>query len=208
MKTILKKIWEIVSQIFLEQNGESRNRTQNIQTEHYQNEIQNIFLDDIYIEASYANIHSLLEGYKYRSEKDRWDKFAQILSWSALFKVLSENKNKVCITPVPMHWSRYMIRSFDHILYLVKWVSQITGIPYSLLLQTSFTFRQSKLNKIKRIENRNNKFTLIKWKSLPDEIILIDDVISTGSTANACAKVLKEAGVKKVYGLFLASNQD
>ncbi len=208
MKIILKKLSEIVSQIFLEQNGESRNWIQNLQTAHYQGEIQNIFLDDIYIETSYANIHSLLEGYKYRSEKDNWDKFAQILSWSALFKVLSENKNKVYITPVPMHWSRYMIRSFDHILYLVKRVSQLTGIPYVRLMQTSFSFRQSKLNKTKRMKNRDNKFSLKKWIILPDEIILIDDVISTGSTANACAKVLKEAGVKKVYGLFLASNQD
>ncbi len=101
-----------------------------------------------------------------------------------------------------------MIRSFDHILYLVKRVSQLTGIPYVRLMQTSFSFRQSKLNKTKRMKNRDNKFSLKKWIILPDEIILIDDVISTGSTANACAKVLKEAGVKKVYGLFLASNQD
>ena len=41
---------------------------------------------------------------------------------------------------------------------------------------------------------------------LPEEVILIDDVISTGSTAHECAKILKENGVKRVVGIFLASS--
>ena len=90
-----------------------------------------------------------------------------------------------------MHWSRYCIRGFDHIDVLLKNVSLNTGIPYISPLSTRFSFRQSKLSREKRLENRKNHFTIGSSVTIPETIILFDDVISSGATAHECARVLK-----------------
>jgi predicted amidophosphoribosyltransferase len=74
-------------------------------------------------------------------------------------------------------------------------------------IRVQWTRRQSKLSKVKRMKNREHAFALRSGVLVPKTVILIDDIISTGSTANACAKILKTAGVEKVYGVFIASNQ-
>lgn len=112
------------------------------------------------------------------------------------------------ITSVPMHWSRYLLRGFDHVAYLAKRVAKEQKIPIKKLLRARYSKRQSKLHKKERIKNREHAFILAhKMEKIPETVILLDDVISTGSTANACAKILKSVGVKYVYGFFLASNQ-
>lgn len=108
-----------------------------------------------------------------------------------------------------MHWSRYTIRWFDHMDYLIKNLIQTTHVPYIKPFATTFSHRQSKLSREKRLENRKNQFT-IKNKNvlLPKRIFLIDDVISTGATAHECAKILKEHGVEEVIWIFLTSSAE
>ena len=121
-----------------------------------------------------------------------------------LYSIYSEENSS--LVPIPMHWSRYILRGFDHTGYIAKYVSEETGIPYKKLLSTKWTRPQSKLTREKRLENKKNTFRMRDHAVLPDTVILLDDVISTGSTANEAAKILKEAGVKRVIGIFLASN--
>lgn len=107
-----------------------------------------------------------------------------------------------------MHWSRYLIRGFDHVAILGEQLAKHEHIPFQKLLRAKYTKRQSKLQKSERVRNREHAFVLApNTKKIPETVILIDDVISTGSTANACARILKKAGVKYVYSFFLASNQ-
>ena len=82
--------------------------------------------------------------------------------------------------------------------YLTRRLSEQVGIKYLETLTTRYSQRQSKLSRKKRLVNRRNHFTIVNSLSLPEEIILVDDVISTGSTAHECAKALKEHGVKRV----------
>jgi ComF family protein len=113
----------------------------------------------------------------------------------------------IALVSVPMHWSRYMIRGFNHIDLLTFWLSRRTWVAKIKPIRAHWTRRQSKLTKVKRLKNREHAFSLRPGILLPKTVILIDDIISTGSTANACAKILKSAGVEKVYGVFIASNQ-
>jgi predicted amidophosphoribosyltransferase len=83
----------------------------------------------------------------------------------------------------------------------------VNDIEYSPLLATIWTRRQSQLSKKQRQKNREWVFALRKKSSIPSKVILIDDIISTGSTANSAAQVLKKAWVKEVIGFFIASNQ-
>lgn len=78
-----------------------------------------------------------------------------------------------------MHWSRYMTRGYDHIYLLSKILSKHTKIPTNSLLKTKFGYHQSRLAKRERIKNRENAFFLKEGKTLPEVVILLDDVIST-----------------------------
>jgi ComF family protein len=113
----------------------------------------------------------------------------------------------IALVSVPMHWSRYMIRGFNHIDLLTSWLSRKLWMKKIKPIRAYWTRRQSKLSKVKRMKNREHAFAMRSGVPLPKIVILIDDIISTGSTANACAKILKTAGVERVYGVFIASNQ-
>lgn len=175
-------------------------------TEHYKKEINNFQLDGVYIGAHYTDVRDSIEAYKYRSDRQYAWGYVDILA-KVVEKYVENNNNDPLMVAVPMHWSRYMIRWFNHIDFLVTRLSDKLSIPYEKPLQANFTHRQSKLSKVKRMQNRDHAFKIKNWKSLPETVILVDDIISTGSTVNACAKILKESGVKKVYWVFIASNQ-
>jgi competence protein ComFC len=207
---MLKNFLNIILSIFFDISIDSRWKNifhfQNL-THHFRLEIKELYLDEIYIWAKYEQISTDLESYKYRSNRSHASTYVDILS-----KVVEESKiiqtNKVIgMVPIPMHWSRYFIRGFNHIDRIWLNLSKKINIPYFPVIGTSYSKRQSKLSKKQRLINRKNSFFYKKKIILPESIILIDDIISTGSTANACAKLLKENGVKKVFGVFIASNQ-
>lgn len=176
-------------------------------TQHYKNELHTMYIDEVYVVLPYRAIESRLESYKYRSERSYDYLFAsyfEILIGSIIERQ-SWSPVPVCI-PVPMHWSRYFFRGFDHMERIVSKVAQKMDYPYISPLSTWFSFRQSQLSKKKRLENRKNHFTMKNHVHLRETIFLFDDVISTWATANECAKILKQHGAKRVIGLFLASN--
>ncbi len=175
-------------------------------TDHYRQELDDINLDGVYIASHYKDISYTIEAYKYRSDRQHVWEYVDILA-----KVVEQydllSHDDVALVSVPMHWSRYIIRGFDHIDLLVSWLSRRLWVSRIQSIRAYWTRRQSKLTKIKRLKNREHAFALRSWVILPKTVILIDDIISTGSTANTCAKILKTAGVERVYGVFIASNQ-
>lgn len=123
------------------------------------------------------------------------------------------------LTFVPMHWLRQARRGYNQAELLAKEVSKNTNIPVLNLLQKiRSTKRQVELTGKERRENLKIVFKVIKsqshsfarkfskenYKVIGKKIIIIDDVTTTGSTLNECAKVLIEAGAKEVWGLVVA----
>ncbi len=175
-------------------------------TEHYKQEMAESALDGVYIAAHYKDISYTIEAYKYRSDRQHvWEYVDLLLRVIKQYILLSQDD--IALVSVPMHWSRYMIRGFNHIDLLTSWLSEKIGVNKIKPIRAYWTRRQSKLSKVKRLKNREHAFALKSGVVLPKTVILIDDIISTGSTANACAKILKVAGVERVYGVFIASNQ-
>ena len=68
------------------------------------------------------------------------------------------------------------------------------------------TSQQAKLNKEARHQNLSEAFEVVgNLKQLSETVcFLVDDVCTTGATLDSCARVLKEAGIQKVYGLVVA----
>lgn len=172
---------------------------------HYNSALSPCFLDDIWISSHYQSVKDIIEAYKYKSIRWHAPLFAQMIS-SAIQK-MSLHTDTV-IVPVPMHWSRYFIRWYNHISLLVKHLAKQSSIPSLPLLKTLWSRRQSQLSRIWRLKNKSS---IYYWNShistIPESVLLIDDVITTGTTLNECAKILKKQGVKYVSACVLASNQ-
>lgn len=114
------------------------------------------------------------------------------------------------LTPIPIYWYRQNLRGFNQSFELGKIVSQAMNWEFApdLLVKSKSTFSQTELSRNARRKNLIGSFSLKPvHKSLVlnfDSVFLFDDVFTTGSTLFEAAKVLKRAGVRKVWGLTVA----
>ena len=107
-----------------------------------------------------------------------------------------------CIVPVPLHPSRKRQRGFNQSELLAKALEQELQIPVRLLLKKhKRTKDQKSLSKNQRKKNVADAFTVdeeVLGEKVPESVLLLDDVMTTGSTLTACAKVLKAKGIRRV----------
>jgi competence protein ComFC len=110
------------------------------------------------------------------------------------------------IVPVPLHWWRKWRRGFNQSELLAKALSKRTGVPvFAALRRTRPTAVQAGLSNTARRRNVTGAFSSRRARSLKGKhVLLIDDVMTTGSTASACAIALKRAGAVRVALLTLA----
>jgi competence protein ComFC len=171
------------------------------------------FLDQLLIFSLYSDplIKRAIYLLKYSSVYLLGRDFAQFLA-----KIIQENFTSSCLSksliiPVPMHFKKQRKRGFNQTEIIGKYLSLITGIPLvnDLLEKNKNTLPQMKFrNKEERIANLQNVFSvnkkIINPKILKKRIIIIDDVVTTGTTLSNCALILKKAGFQKITGLALA----
>jgi ComF family protein len=105
------------------------------------------------------------------------------------------------IVPVPLHPTRQRERGFNQASLLAELLSPEISVPSKLLLErTRYTTTQTALDRAERMENLHNAFRLRKTANVRDlHVLLIDDVLTTGSTLSECARVLKRAGAISVH---------
>jgi len=111
------------------------------------------------------------------------------------------------VVPVPLHSSRLRKRTYNQAALLAKGLGRRIGIPYmnDVLARDRDTSTQTELNAREREDNVAGAFTVKKdaWVK-GRRILLVDDVMTTGATINACSHVLKTAGVVDVQALTVA----
>src|SRR6476620_472410 len=105
------------------------------------------------------------------------------------------------IVPVPLHPARQRERGFNQAGLLGKLLSAQTSIPAKPMLERiRYTTTQTALDRSERMENLHNAFRLRKNADVRDlRVLLVDDVLTTGSTLNECARILKRAGAFSVH---------
>lgn len=113
------------------------------------------------------------------------------------------------IAPVPLHKLRLIKRKYNQAALLANHLAKLSGkeIINDLLVRNSNTKAQAGLNKKLRSKNISGVFTLNKKyqnKILGKNILLIDDVITTGATINGCSRALLKERAAKIYVLTLA----
>ncbi len=105
------------------------------------------------------------------------------------------------ISPVPLHALRFRERGYNQAGLMAQEIGKLGAIPVdpTLLKRIRYTNQQAKFNKEERADNVRDAFALRKNVSVDDKsIALVDDVLTTGSTMNECAKILKKHGAKEV----------
>jgi ComF family protein len=111
------------------------------------------------------------------------------------------------VMPVPLHPRRLRSRGFNQSLLLARCVASKTGaeLDFLSLRRTRFTKPQTALSSEERKKNVRKAFEVVKPEAVRKRtILLVDDVATTGSTLNECAKALKRAGADGVLCLVLA----
>lgn len=110
------------------------------------------------------------------------------------------------IVPMPLHWRKRWQRSFNQSELLSREIGRRSNIPVKNdLRRVRFTAAQAGLTNAKRRLNVSGVFRSKKKNSLAGKrVLLVDDVMTTGASAAACARALKLAGAKHVTLLTLA----
>ena len=104
------------------------------------------------------------------------------------------------LVPVPLHDTRLGRRGYDQALELAAPLAQRLRIPLlaDALRRTRATSPQSELDAAARQRNLRRAFTVHADAALPDHVVLVDDVMTTGATLEAAARALRRAGVSRV----------
>ncbi|OGZ66411.1 MAG: hypothetical protein A3C50_02595 [Candidatus Staskawiczbacteria bacterium RIFCSPHIGHO2_02_FULL_43_16] len=111
------------------------------------------------------------------------------------------------IIPVPLHKNKQKERGYNQSELLGQKIGQVLNVPLisGNLVKIKKTNDQLKLNAKEREENLRGAFNIKNPAQIQGKkIFLIDDVYTTGSTMAECARVLKEAGAKQVWGIVIA----
>lgn len=115
------------------------------------------------------------------------------------------------IIPVPLYKKKEVTRGYNQAKVFGKALSHVTGIPLEdkLIIRRKSTVPQKELSDEMRRINLEKAFAVEKQKAIGyTSVLLVDDIYTTGSTLDACAKVLKASGIKKVYCMCVSIGRD
>lgn len=136
--------------------------------------------------------------------------YAPLLA-QGFINLLKPRKNNLpeCIIPVPLHNQRLQERGFNQAIELARIISKQLNIPldYSLCQRNKATPFQSGLSAKQRKQNLKNAFSVTKSHSYK-HVAIFDDVVTTGTTVNEFARVLKQSGVEIIEVWAIARTAD
>ena len=158
--------------------------------------------DAAYCFGSYEGVlRQLIHIFKYGCVKTLARPLADLLA-----RALPLDERFDAVVPVPLHWRRRWSRGFNQSALLARALARRSGIPMiQALLRTRSTAVQAGLSNSSRRQNVVAAFSVRRAGALAGRrILLIDDVLTTGATAAACAVALKRAGAARVAVLTVA----
>ena len=180
------------------------------------------YLTSVYVTAHYEGVlKKLIKTYKYKSVKDIGELIATLIWYSTALPKVD------LITYVPINKKKLSKRGFNQTEIVAKELSLLMKVPCIPLLskvgkykdQASMESKEDRLNNLKGsfiispyfekyLEDNNkekhNDIKNIYTKKKITSVLLIDDVITTGTTLNEAARVIKKYGIEKVYGYAIA----
>ena len=144
-------------------------------------------------------MQNLIHSFKYRGKYEigmmLGEMFAADLKSSAYFKNINT------IIPVPLHWTKLKTRGFNQSEVIARGMAKQMNaqIENDVLIRRFATDTQTKKSRLKRVENVQGKFGIQNPEKIAGKhVLLIDDIITTGSTIEECANILLSVDETKV----------
>lgn len=135
---------------------------------------------------------------KYHNKREYLDFYARAAALR--FKKQFRQAGIQVIVPVPVHASRLKARGFNQAAVLAEKLSAELGIPWEeLLIRVKKTDPQKSLGSAERLKNLRGAFEAEQEAGKWERVLLVDDIYTTGSTAEICSRALLKTGVKQVF---------
>lgn len=140
----------------------------------------------------------IIHNLKYRNRPDVGEYLGRICALDYADSTFFENID--CLIPVPLHEIKKRKRGYNQSFHIAKGISQVTNIPVidDVLIRRVYNESQTKKNRAERFANVENDYAVVNHSLIADKhCLLIDDVLTTGATIDACAaKLLAVSGTK------------
>jgi ComF family protein len=152
--------------------------------------------DTVYTFGSYEDtLRELIHLFKYGSVRPLAKPLAALCARAIPFEHAFD-----VVAPMPLHWRKRWTRGYNQSELLAREIGRRRDVPVkNLVRRVKSTAAQAGLSNSKRRLNVQGAFALRKGVNVKGlRILLVDDVLTTGATASACARVLKRAGAKHV----------
>lgn len=150
-----------------------------------------------------ADIKTLIYKFKYSSHTY----LATTLGLIMAHKLKEEGIEADIIIPVPLHKNREKERGFNQATLIGKYISKEVNIPLDtdILIRTKNTEVMHNLTRRERLENVKEAFKVSNKRVIRNkDILLVDDIFTTGATVDACSKELVDSGARSVTVLTFA----
>lgn len=145
-----------------------------------------------------GTIREMILGLKYSGRTDYLPFFARSMVWMLAHRdMLSFDM----VVPVPSTFKQFKRRGYNPPGLLVHEIARMLGVPeeHHILVARPGAGQKGK-GRAERLESRKQAFFVRPgWMLEGEDVLLVDDVVTTGATVQACAELLKGAGAGKVY---------
>lgn len=153
-------------------------------------------------------IKRAIKDYKYYNKSSYYRSLATVIN-RTLENMTNELKFDIIIG-VPLHNKKLIQRGYNQSELIANHLSKLTGVLHksNLIKRIRYTNSQSFLNKAERYVNIKDAFSITNSEEIEGKnILLVDDILTTGNTLNECSKTLKEFGANKVYAVVVATGK-
>lgn len=146
------------------------------------------------------NLQKLIRGLKYHKQKELAYYLAKFMF--EYFSKLNLNE-QFQVIPVPLHKNRIKKRKYNHMELVAEEFCRLSGFTpnFELIKRIKDTKPQYKLTKKERMQNLAGAFEVDKSKLLPLNILIIDDICTTGSTFEEMISALQKEGINNIVCL-------
>jgi ComF family protein len=121
------------------------------------------------------------------------------------FRALVAVSGPAVLTPVPVHLERRRSRGYNQAALIARELAAAVGLPVDeLLVRSRSTAKMHRLDRAGRLRNLRGAIGLAPGGHVPEVVIVVDDIITTSATLDACAAALRAGGARDVYGYAVA----